>query len=270
LLQSEFAHKLGLPYSPSVFSRAYLISCLAERGEFPAGLSCGEEAMRIAEALDQPFSVVAAYYGLGLLSLRQGQLDRAIPLLQQSLNVCRSAQTLVFFPWVASALGAAQTLWGSIADAVVPLEEAREKAITRKILFGHTVSVVHLSEAYLRAGRMDEATEVARQAIHLARNYKERGNEAYVLRLLGDIATHREPLEVEEAEVHYRQALTLADELGMRPLQAHCHLGLGTLYATTGQREKARVELSAAIALYRAMEMTFWLPQAEAVLAQVV
>ena len=55
----------------------------------------------------------------------------------------------------------------------------------------------------------------------------------------------------------------------MRPLQAHCHLGLGTLYATIGQREQARTELSTAIALYRAMDMTFWLPQAEAALAQV-
>jgi hypothetical protein len=56
----------------------------------------------------------------------------------------------------------------------------------------------------------------------------------------------------------------------MRPLQAHCHAGLGTLYTTTGQREQARTELSAAIALYRAMEMTFWLPQTEATLAQVL
>ena len=54
----------------------------------------------------------------------------------------------------------------------------------------------------------------------------------------------------------------------MRPLQAHCHLGLGTLYAKIGQREQARTELSTAIELYRAMEMTFWLPQAEAALAQ--
>jgi hypothetical protein len=54
----------------------------------------------------------------------------------------------------------------------------------------------------------------------------------------------------------------------MRPLQAHCYLGLGTLYAVTGQRELARTALGAAIALYRAMEMTFWLPQAEATLAQ--
>ena len=74
---------------------------------------------------------------------------------------------------------------------------------------------------------------------------------------------------LEQAELYYRQALTLADELGMRPLQAHCHRGLGTLYATLGQQEQARAELSAAIVLYRAMDMTFWLPQTEAALAQV-
>ena len=77
------------------------------------------------------------------------------------------------------------------------------------------------------------------------------------------------PPEVAPAENHYRQALALAEELGMRPLLAHCHRGLGTLYAATGQREQARTELSTAIALYRAMEMTFWLPQAEAALVQV-
>jgi hypothetical protein len=71
------------------------------------------------------------------------------------------------------------------------------------------------------------------------------------------------------AEDRYHQALALADELGMRPLVAHCHRGLGTLYAKTGQREQARAALSAAIDLYHAMDMTFWLPQTEAVLAQV-
>jgi hypothetical protein len=72
-----------------------------------------------------------------------------------------------------------------------------------------------------------------------------------------------------QAEAHYQQALILADTLGMRPLQAHCHLGLGTLYASIGQREPARAELSAAMDLCRAMDMTFWLPQTEAALAQV-
>ena len=72
-----------------------------------------------------------------------------------------------------------------------------------------------------------------------------------------------------QAERYYRQALMLAKELGMGPLMAHCHLGLGTLYAENGQPAQARVALSAAVELYRAMEMTCWLPQAEARLAQV-
>ena len=77
------------------------------------------------------------------------------------------------------------------------------------------------------------------------------------------------PRRVSQAEAHYRQALTLADELGMRPLQAHCHRGLGTLYAATGQREQAHAALVTAVTLYRTMEMTFWLPETEAALAQV-
>jgi Flp pilus assembly protein TadD len=80
---------------------------------------------------------------------------------------------------------------------------------------------------------------------------------------------HRDPPETEQAETHYQQALTLATELGMRPLQAHCHRGLGTLYSQTGQAEQARTELSTAINLYRDMEMTFWLPETEAALAAV-
>ena len=76
------------------------------------------------------------------------------------------------------------------------------------------------------------------------------------------------PRRLRQREIYYHQALALAEELGMRPLQAHCHLGLGTLYAALGQREQARTVLSTAIALYRDMDMTFWLPQAEAALGQ--
>jgi Flp pilus assembly protein TadD len=103
----------------------------------------------------------------------------------------------------------------------------------------------------------------------VSREHKECGNQAYALRLLGAIAAHHNSSEAEHAEAHYQQALALAEELGMRPLQAHCHHGLGTLYGQIGRVEQARAELSTAIDLYRAMEMTFWLPQAEAALVQV-
>jgi hypothetical protein len=114
-----------------------------------------------------------------------------------------------------------------------------------------------------------EAHRLAQQGLAHARERKTQGQEARALWLLGEIAMHGIPPDVAQAEVHYQQALALAEELGMRPLQAHCHLGLGTLYATTGRREPARAALAAAIALYHAMDMTFWLPQAEATLTHV-
>ena len=119
------------------------------------------------------------------------------------------------------------------------------------------------------AGHLEEAHALTERALAHARRRQERGNQAYALRLLGDIAAHRDPPERALAEAHYRESLALAEELGMRPLQAHCHHGLGILYSRVGREQPARAALSTAIALYRAMEMTFWLPQAEAALAQV-
>jgi tetratricopeptide (TPR) repeat protein len=129
--------------------------------------------------------------------------------------------------------------------------------------------VAQLSEVCRLAGHGAEAWQHACQALDLARQQKVRGDEALALHQLGVVHAHADSPDVTQAEAHYQQALALAEELGMRPLVAHCHLGLGQLYGQTGQREWARVALTTAIDLYRAMDMTFWLPQAEAALAQV-
>ena len=170
---------------------------------------------------------------------------------------------------MAAALGAAYTLAGRVADAVPLLTQAMEQTIATEMVGFQALCSLSLGEAQLLAGRLEEAHALAERALALARAHQERGNQAYALRLLGDIAARREPPESDQAEEYYRQALALAEELGMRPLLAHCHLGLGTLYGRMGQVEPARAELTAAIELYRAMDMTFWLPQAEAALAQV-
>ena len=67
----------------------------------------------------------------------------------------------------------------------------------------------------------------------------------------------------EDAEGYYREALALADTLGMRPLAAHCHLGLGRLYRRTGDGAKAHEHLTTATTMYREMGMGFWLAKAE-------
>jgi tetratricopeptide (TPR) repeat protein len=170
---------------------------------------------------------------------------------------------------MAAPLGAAYTLAGRIADALPVLTQAMAQTTATGRVDFQARCRLPLGEAQLVAGHLEEARTLAKRALTHARAHQEHGHQAYALRLLGDIAAHREPPEVEGAELHYQQALALAKELGMRPLVAHCHLGVGTLYLKTGRREQARSELAAAIALYRAMEMTFWLPQAEAALAEV-
>jgi hypothetical protein len=113
---------------------------------------------------------------------------------------------------------------------------------------------------------VDDAARVARQALELSRNRKERGYEARALRLLGDTAAQRDPPDAETAEVHYRQALALAEELAMRPLVAHCHLGLGKLYRRTGDGAKAQQHLTTAATMYREMDMRFWLEKPAAIM----
>jgi len=152
---------------------------------------------------------------------------------------------------------------------VLLLTQALEQTITTEMVGDQAFCLLSLGEAQMLAGRLEEAHALAERALALARAHQERGHEAYALRLLGAIAARREPLESEQAEAHYHQALALADALGMRPLVAHCHLGLGILYLKMAQREQAHAALSTAIALYRSMEMHFWLSQAEAGLAQV-
>jgi tetratricopeptide (TPR) repeat protein len=210
-----------------------------------------------------------AYWGIGLQAFRQGDLPRALPLLERAVGICHEADLPVYFPLMAGALGAAYTLARRGADAVRLLTRVMEQTMTMETVVYQAFCSLSLGEAQVLAGCLEEAHALAEHTLACAREHQERGHEAYALRLLGDIAARREPPDVAEAEARYRQALALADKLGMRPLQAHCHRGLGTLYATTGQRELARAELSTAMEMYCAMEMTFWLPQAEAALAQV-
>jgi len=162
-------------------------------------------------------------------------------------------------------LGAAYALSGRVPEALPPLEQVVEPGDAKSL----TIYAVWLGESYLLAGRLEEALRLGQRALEAARTQKQQSCQTYALWLLGEIAAQRDPPDAEQAEASYQQALTLAKELGMRPLLAHCHRGLGTLYIRMRQLEQACMELFTTIDLYRAMEMTFWLPQAEAALAQV-
>src|SRR5262245_34623510 len=261
--------RFGQILVPAVSSRAWLAQCHAELGLFAEGISLGHEGLRIAEASNHAISLVFAGWKIGLLALRQGDLPRALPLLERAMSICQNTDFPSFFTQVCADLGAAYTLGGRGADAVLLLTQALEQSATMESVHGQALCSLSLGEAQMLSGHLEEAHALAERALAGAREHQRRGNEAYALRLLGDIAVRREPLDVEQAETYYQQALALANELGMRPLLTHCHRGLGTLYTATGQREQTRTALTTAIEMSRAMDMTFWLPQTEATLAQV-
>jgi tetratricopeptide (TPR) repeat protein len=241
---------------------------LAELGAFDEGRAIGQDALRIAEASEQPWDLLAALRGVGLRALSQGDIQVAMPVFERCLDLCQTWEIAGWFAIIAAQLGYTYALAGRMSDALPLLEQAIGQGPARRSVY-HARLLGYLSEVYLLDGRPEDALPHAVSALELSRARKERGFQAYALRLVGDISAQHEPSNVEQAAANYHQALALAEELGMRPLQAHCHLGLGTLYATSGQPELARAELSMAIAMYQSMDMTFWLPQTETALAHV-
>jgi len=261
-LHERFGGVFGGAGLLSVSARERLAWCLAELGEFEEAMACGEEAVRIAREFDHPHSLAYAHRSLGLISLRRGDASSAILPLERAVQVCRVAQVRLPFDVAAGHLGYAYALVGRLPEGVNLMEEAlADPAATGTT--NHPLLLAYLGEAHLLAGRREDALEVARRALELAHRQKERGNEAWVLRLVGEITAQADPPDQESAQAHYRQALARADELGMRPLVAHCHLGLGKLNRRTDNREQAQEHLATATMLYREMDMRFWLEQAE-------
>jgi tetratricopeptide (TPR) repeat protein len=267
--QGRFGEPALGPGLQAVGSRRWLIQALSHVGAFAEGLTLAEDTLRLAAADGHPYTLVLAYTGVGYLYLGKGEIPKAISLLDQGLELCRVWDIQLTSARLAGALGYALALSGRMPEALALLERTVGQPPCADVTSRIVLNTVWVSEVYLRAEHLAEASTLALQALVLTREHKERGTEAWALRLLGDIAVHRDPPEVQQAETYYQQALALADELGMRPLQAHCHSGLGTLHGQMGQREQAHTELSTAVELYRTMEMTFWLPQAEAALAQI-
>ena len=250
------------PNLTAVISHAFLGRCLAELGQFEEAVPLAEEGVRIAEAIEYLNSLVVALCRLGAIQLLRGDLAAAIPVLERDVRLCQTAEILTVSAWATPCLGMAYALSGQPSEAIPLLEQAVEHG--SKGTGDHAWQIGVTGEGYLLAGQIDKAAKLADHALGLSRDGKERGYEAWALRLLGEIASRRDPPEVVQAEDHYHQAFGLADELGMRPLVAHCHLGLGKLYGRTGKRVEAREHLTTAMTMYREMDMRFWLEKAEA------
>jgi DNA-binding NtrC family response regulator/tetratricopeptide (TPR) repeat protein len=255
--------RLGMPQLPAVHSRTCLAWCLVELGEFAEATTRAEEAMRLAEAVDHPLAVAVAGAGLGTALIRRGNFSEAIPVLERALNLCRSGNLPLWIPRLASALGSAYAATGRAVEALPLLDDAVRQAQSMKLIRGHSLLVASWGYASLMAGDRAAAHERAQRALELAREHRERGHEAWVLRLLAEVAARARPVSVADAEARFHDARAHAHRLGMRPLVAHCHLGLARLYRRWGRAGDAAHHRAEATRLYAAMGMGFWLAQCQ-------
>jgi tetratricopeptide (TPR) repeat protein len=190
-------------------------------------------------------------------------VERAIALLERGSAMGGVSKVSALSIGFATALGYAYARSGRLTAAVPLLEDGVGQAAANRISGRHSLWMAWLAETYHRAGRVDAARDLVERALGLARDHGERGNEAHILHVRAEIAAGQGTAEGKDVELAYRSVVGLAEELGMRPLVAECHLGLARWYRNTGRRSDASQLLAAAIELLRAMDMPTVLAQAE-------
>jgi DNA-binding SARP family transcriptional activator len=244
----------------SILSRTWLVWCLAELGQFSEGLEHLQDVIKLAESsgTGDPFQLMLAHLAAGRLHLRRGDRDQAVSMLERCEEHRKLGNLEIWSPAIGSTLGYAYLQSGRLTDAMTRLTAAVEQANAMKSMFGHSLRLAYLGEAVLLVGQSKEAADHARCALEAARAQKERGHEAYALRLIAELTARQEPLDVKAGVTAYREALELAEELGMRPLAAQCHLGLGRLGRRAGEPALMQEHLTTADALYGEMGMSGW------------
>jgi class 3 adenylate cyclase/tetratricopeptide (TPR) repeat protein len=249
----------GLAVPASVFGRSWLIMSLAELGRFAAAAKYETEAIQLAEQTQNAHTIGWAHLAASMLHLFEGNWARARSLVDYWMNV-PGTEVAMLFPWAVASSAWALAEIGETDEALNRVREGErllEVQAARGIV-GHRAWGYHaVSRASLLLGRLDDARRLGRCSVESAP--RQPGFTAHALRLLGDLATHPDQFDAETGAAHYQQALALAQLHGMRPLAAHCRLGLGKLYDRIGQPEHARENMVAATTLYREMDMHFWL-----------
>ena len=243
-------------------SLSWLARCLAERGEFERGRAQGEHALALADSIDDLYSRALACVGLGYVHLVKGDTTQAISLLERAQAATRERSMPLVEVQALRNLGVAYCLGGGEDDGLSIIENALREVEERQFTVQQVTVMLVLGEAYLWRGRLDESYALASSAMGHA---KERGQQAEVvvaLRLLGEIALARRPLDAHAAEGYFRESITLAETLGMRPQAARGALGLGRLFCAAGEVVRAEEALGTAIARLSDLGMERWMRQA--------
>jgi class 3 adenylate cyclase/tetratricopeptide (TPR) repeat protein len=265
-LPADWAHEyFGTAVLPSVFARVWLIMSLGELGRFGEAAKYEAEAIQLAEPMQHAHTTGWAHVGASMLHLFKGDWAKAHSLIEQWINIPGTLDVAVLLPWAVASSAWALAEIGEASEALSRVREGEqllERQAARGIVAHRGWAYHAAGQACLLLGRLDEARRLGQRSVESSQ--RQPGFAAYAQRLLGDIASHPARFDAESSAAHYRGAKKIAERHGMRPLVAHCHLGLGKLYRRTGQLEHARNNLGIAATMYRDMDMAFFLREADA------
>jgi tetratricopeptide (TPR) repeat protein len=239
-------------------ARAYLARSLAELGEFAQAIPCALESLELAERIDHAGALIGAQFGAGSVYLRKGDFAQAVEALEPALRLVRERHLDNWYPAVAATLGHALARSGQIEAGLRLLEPAVARAEAMGLSASRTMWLTYLGDAQLLAGNPGEARRSAERALESARTRKERGYEAWVLRLLGVTALGGARPDVRLAGAHFSQAIAIGEELEMRPLLALAHWGLARALQHGADPAEAARHLAVANSLLVELDMAAW------------
>jgi tetratricopeptide (TPR) repeat protein len=263
-LPADWVHEFfGLPTPASVYNRGWLATSFTQLGRFAEAAQCGAEMLQLAESMQHMFTVGSAHQFMAASYLLRGDWARARPLIEQAIAVFRTRNIAILLPgaiatsaWVLAQLGEAREALTRLQES----DELLERQAARGMISQLSGNYTSLARAGLVLDRLDDARRLVDRAVEFASG--QHGVMAHAIHLRGDVATHSNCFDAEVGEAHYRQALALAEPRGMRPVVAHCHLGLSKVFRRVGKQERADEHFATATMLYREMGMAFWLEQA--------
>ena len=255
-------HPGGPGQPPGLTAQSWLAFCLAEQGAFDEALELGEQASAAAEALGLAYSIGMAAWGYAYATMLRGELSKAVTVSDRVAAICAHAGIPQLVTSWSASLGYARVLSGDVVEGVSTLQYSRDTIANNRYMEAQFLA--WLAHGQALAGRFPEALASVHTALDLAQRGSQRGQEAWALRILGEVALLATPGDANLAADYFRKAADLGTELRMRPTVAHCHLGLGRLYRQTGKSDQAQEHLTIATTMYREMDMRFYLDQAEA------
>jgi DNA-binding SARP family transcriptional activator/type II secretory pathway predicted ATPase ExeA len=258
-LEPLFAAPEGAPYGkdllPVVSPLHQAIAGLAHCGEFELALSRARDAVGRAEALDHRYLLLHACWTTGEVHAHRASAREGIPYLERALGLILERSDFFIAMGVLGCLGYLQVLGGQAEEGLSRMREGLGDPARWRI--GLSRLIARLGEACLIAGRPAEAQSMATRCLDLTRRHGERGYEAWALRLLGEIELASSS-PGDQAQAHLMSALAMSDELGMKPMAAHCHAGLARFHRDRGDMDRATHHRNAAATLYRDMAIPWW------------